>query len=193
MVALFGGAFDPPHNGHVALVEAALEHFQPERLLVFPTGFAPHKPVETSPVIRLRLAEAAFIDFDRVLVSDYEIVRDEPSFTLATTLWAQQLYGDVMFLVGADQFASFDSWHRPNEVLRAARLGVATRPGYREQDLRRQLEKVEDPSRVEFFEIPPTPVSSTEVRSSIARGEDISGLVPLKVSELVGELDLYRR
>ena len=192
MVCLFGGAFDPPHNGHLALVVAALARFEPERLLVLPAGFASYKLIEAPAATRLRLAEAAFADLPRVLVSDYEIARGEPSYTLETIRWAAELYGEVMFLVGADQFALLDDWHRPNEVLRVARLGVATRPGYRGQELERQLARLEDLARVEFFEIPPTPISSSSIRALIARGEDVPGLMPPRVAALVSALGLYR-
>jgi nicotinate-nucleotide adenylyltransferase len=192
MVCLFGGGFDPPHNGHLALVKTALARFEPERLLVLPIGRASYKPLETPSAVRLRLAEAAFADLERVLVSDYEIVQDEPSFTLTSTRWAKQLDGEVLFLIGADQFALFDGWPHHDELLQTARLGVATRPGYREEQLRRQLGQLTDPARVEFFEIPAIPISSTEIRARVASGEDVSGLVPAKVLAIIGELGLYR-
>ena len=192
MVCLFGGAFDPPHNGHRALIATALERFRPELLLILPTGFAPHKPVETPAETRLLLAEAAFSSIPQVQVSDYEIAHVEPSYTLETTRWAEALYGEVMFLVGADQFANFDSWHRPNELLQVARLGVATRPGYRAEEIRAQLALLKDPSRVELFEIPPLAISSTEVRELVAQGKEIAELVPAPVALLIAELGLYR-
>jgi nicotinate-nucleotide adenylyltransferase len=192
MTALFGGAFDPPHIGHVALAEAAIEHFDLERLVVIPTGVAPHKEVRTPAEIRCRLAEAAFADVPRTEISRWEIERGEPSYTLETTRWARERHGELIFLVGADQFAKLETWHRPDEVLELARLGVATRPGYPRDVLEEVLATLRDPSRVEFFELAPHPVSSTEVRDRIARGEPIDGLVPPAVAGLVGELGLYR-
>ena len=192
MTGLFGGAFDPPHVGHVALAEAAIAHFALERLVVIPTGVAPHKQVATPAEIRCRLAEAAFADVSRVEISTWEIDRGEPSYTLETTRWARERYGELIFLVGADQFAKLETWHRPDEVLELARLGVATRPGYPRDVLDGVLAKLRDPSRVEFFELEPQPVSSTEVRARIARGEAVDGLVPPAVARLVEELGLYR-
>ena len=130
MTGLFGGAFDPPHNGHVALVRTALERFDLERLVVIPTGLPPHKPVQTPAAIRLRLAQAAFAGISRVEVSDWEIERGEPSYTVETTRWAKERWGELIFLVGADQFAKLETWKEPERVLELARLGVATRPGY---------------------------------------------------------------
>jgi nicotinate-nucleotide adenylyltransferase len=192
MTGLFGGAFDPPHNGHLALVRGALAHFRLERLVVIPTGVAPHKPVETPGEIRLRLAEAAFRDIPRVEVSDWELERGVPSYTLETTRWARDRWGEIVFLVGADQFASLDTWHEPERVLTLARLGVATRPGYEREELERARLRLPDPSRVELFEIEPIAVSSTDVRARVARGESIDGLVPAAVARLIGELGLDR-
>lgn len=192
MTGLFGGAFDPPHVGHVALAEAAIAHFALERLVVIPTGVAPHKEVTTPAEVRCRLAEAAFAGVPRVEISRWEIERGEPSYTLETTRWARERYGELIFLVGADQFAKLETWHRPDDVLELARLGVATRPGYPREALDEVLAKLRDPSRVEFFELEPQPVSSTAVRARAARGESLDGLVPPAVARLVAELGLYR-
>jgi nicotinate-nucleotide adenylyltransferase len=189
---LLGGAFDPPHYGHVALADAALEHFALERLLVIPTGLAPHKEVETDAETRCRLAAAAFADRPLVEISRWEIDRGEPSYTIETTRWARERYGEIIFLVGADQFASLDTWKDPEQVLEIARLGVATRPGYPREELERLRETLPDPARVELFEIPVWPLSSTEIRDRVRRGESIDGFVPPAVVDLVTELGLYR-
>jgi nicotinate-nucleotide adenylyltransferase len=97
-----------------------------------------------------------------------------------------------MFVVGADQFASLDTWKDPEQVLEIARLGVATRPGYRREELERLRETLPDPARVELFEIPVWPLSSTEIRDRVRRGESIDGFVPPAVVDLVTELGLYR-
>ena len=188
---LLGGAFDPPHHGHVALADAAIAHFRLERLLVIPTGVAPHKHVETDAETRCRLAAAAFRDRPRIEISRWEIERGEPSYTIETTRWARGIYGEIVFVVGADQFASLHTWKDPEQVLELARLGVATRPGYERGELERLRATLPDPSRVELFEIEPWPVSSTEVRDRLRRGQSIDGLVPPAVAALVDELGLY--
>ena len=193
MTGLFGGAFDPPHYGHLDLVDGAVAHFGLERVLVIPTGVAPHKAIETPAEVRYRLAEAAFAGRPHVELSRWELERGEPSYTVDTTRWACETYGDVIFLVGADQFAKLATWREPDEVLRLARLGVATRPGYEHEELDRALAHLADPSRVELFEIEPNPVSSTEVRARVARGESVDGLVPPPVADLIEQLGLYRR
>ena len=192
MTGLFGGAFDPPHNGHVALVHAALDHFGLERLVVIPTGLAPHKHVETPAETRFGLAEAAFAEIPRVELSRWELERGEPSYTVETTRFARERWGELIFLVGADQFANLHSWHRPDEVLELARLGVATRPGYERDEVERLRDALRDPSRVEFFDIPPHSISSTEIRDRVRRGQEIDDLVPAAVAEQIREKQLYR-
>ncbi len=191
-VGLLGGAFDPPHQGHLVLAEAAIRHFALELLVVVVTGTPPHKTVETPAEIRLRLAAAAFAGIPRVEVSRHELDRPGPSYTVETARWARDRYGDVVFVVGADEFATFLSWHDPEGVLEAVRLGVATRPGYPVERLEAVLARLSRPERVELFEIPAVPVASTDVRARAARGEPLDGLVPPAVAALVRELGLYR-
>ncbi len=191
-VGLFGGAFDPPHNGHFALAERAIEHFDLERLVVLVTGEPPHKSTDTDPWERLTLAEAAFVDIPRVELNAHEIEREGPSYTVETVRWASGLWPDLIFLVGADEFADFLTWKDPNGVLGYVRLGVATRPGYPREPLGDVLAGLDEPDRVELFEIPAVDVSSREIRDRVRRGEPIDGLVPPRVSEQIELMGLYR-
>jgi nicotinate-nucleotide adenylyltransferase len=193
-VGLLGGAFDPPHNGHLALADAAIRHFDLEHLLVVVTGLAPHKPVETDPEIRFRLATAAFSGQPAVELSRWEVDRPGPSYTVETARWARERFGDdTVFVLGADEFASFLTWREPEELLRHVRLGVGTRPGYPRASLEAVLGRLERRDRVELFEMPELPISSTGIRELVAQGLPIADLVPPAVATLIAELGLYRR
>ncbi|HEY7178429.1 MAG TPA: hypothetical protein VH305_04575, partial [Gaiella sp.] len=100
---------------------------------------------------------------------------------------------DPVFLVGADEFASFLAWRDPARVLELARLGVATRPGVERERLDAVLVALERPERVSFFPIEPLPVSSSQLRARVAAGGSIDGLVPAAVAAEVAVLELYRR
>jgi nicotinate-nucleotide adenylyltransferase len=189
---LLGGAFDPPHLGHVELAREALSRFDLDPLVVVVTGRAPHKLVETGAEARLRLAEAAFRDLEGVEVSRWEIDRSEPSYTVDTVRSAKDRWGDVAFIVGADEFTDFLDWKDPDGVLEHARLFVASRPGFPQERVNRVLAGLARPERVELFEIRPLPISSREIRARVARGEPIDDLVPPAVDELIQELGLYR-
>jgi nicotinate-nucleotide adenylyltransferase len=192
MTGLFGGAFDPPHLGHLALADAACTHFGLERLVVIPTGNPPHKAVATPAEIRYRLAEAAFADMRIAELSRHELDRDGPSFTVDTARWAREQWGETIFLIGADEFRDFPSWHDPEGVLEQTKVGVATRPGFPRSELVEVLERLERLDRVLFFDIEPLPVSSTDVRKRVRDGQPVDHLCPRRVCDLIAELGLYR-
>jgi nicotinate-nucleotide adenylyltransferase len=182
VTGLLGGAFDPPHNGHVALAEAAVRHFSLERLVVLVVADPGHKAVYADAEARLRLARAAF--------PGYEVELDRHPRTI--DMLRERDWDDPLFLIGADEFADFLTWKDPEGVLAQARLAVATRPGYPRERLDRVLERLSQPERVLFFEIDPLPISSREIRDRVARGEEIRDLVPAAVADLIAKLGLYR-
>jgi nicotinate-nucleotide adenylyltransferase len=192
VTGLLGGAFDPPHLGHLALADAARTTFELERLVVVVTGTPPHKGIETAAELRYRLAEAAFGSCEGVELCRWELDREAPSYTVDTARWAEDEYGPAIFLVGADEFAGFLAWREPDEILRHVKLGVATRPGFPHAALEPVLRALERPARVELFEMPEWPISSTEIRARVARGDPIHELVPPRVAALIAELGLYR-
>lgn len=188
---LLGGAFDPPHNGHVALVKAAIARFELARLVVVPVGNPPHKEVVLPAETRFRLAHAAFRDMARVVFSRIDMERNGPAYTVETVKYAEKEWADVVFLIGADQFVSFLDWKDPDTILQHARLGVATRPGYSEKKVKAVLKKLQQPDRVELFEIPDLPISSTEIRRRIPLEEPWEQMVPPAVADVIDELGLY--
>lgn len=190
-VAVFGGAFDPPHLGHVALVESALEQFDFERVLVVPAGDPPHKAVSTPADIRAHLAELAFSDLARVEISLIELEPGGPRYTIETLRRLSESYNDLALLIGADQFAGFLGWREPAAILELASLAVATRPGYDHEELQSVLSALDRPERVVFFSIPPHPVSSREIRARAHDGLSIDELVPPSVAAEIARLGLY--
>jgi len=183
VIGLFGGSFDPPHRGHVELARRAKEELGLGSLLVLVSVAPGHKHVDTPADVRLRLAQAAF--------PDNEVVLDEFPRTI-DLLRAHPEWSDPIFLIGADQFRSFLSWKEPDEVLRHARLAVATRPGFPHEELEPVLSQLEHPERVLFFEIDPTPVASRELRERLAGGEEVGPEVPSAVGDLIRSEGLYR-
>ncbi|HZB86039.1 MAG TPA: nicotinate (nicotinamide) nucleotide adenylyltransferase [Gaiellaceae bacterium] len=187
MTGLLGGAFDPPHSGHLALAQRALEHFGLERLLVLVVAAPGHKRVETDVEDRLELTRLAFADLPRA-----EVVRDDHAYTVDFLREERPASDDTVFLVGADEFADFRTWREPEEVLRLVRVAVATRPGYPRELLDPILGALDHADGVEHFDIPPTPVSSSEIRARVRDGESIEGLVPESVAREIARRGLYR-
>jgi len=182
MIVLYGGAFDPPHLGHVAVADAARERFGVERLLVLVSERPAHRAVHASAEDRLALARAAFPRDD---------VRLDAHARTVELLRAED-FDDPVFVVGADQFRGFLGWSEPDEVLERSRLGVATRPGFPRDELEQVLSELARPEQVLFFDIAPNPAASTDVRARAAAGAPLDGLVPPAVAGLISARGLYR-
>ena len=181
-VVLYGGAFDPPHLGHVAVAAAARERFGAQRLVVLVDERPAHRAVHASAEDRLTLARAAFPGDDVRLDRHPRTVE----------LLRSERFDDPVFVIGADQFRNFLSWCEPAEVLERTRIAVATRPGFPRDQLDEVLSELDRPERVLFFEIEPHPGASTDVRARVAAGEPLDGLVPAAVARLISERGLYR-
>ena len=190
---MFGGAFDPPHVGHVALARAAVEQLALDELRVFPTGQAWHKARDLSPAAdRLAMARLAFSEVPHTTVDGRELQRAGPTYTVDTLRELQREFpGAVLLLViGADQAEALHSWRENGEIARIATISIAARA--------RPVKAgaIFDPSRLppgprEPVELPPMPVSSTEIRRRAAVGEDISRLVPAPVARYIDKHHLY--
>ena len=178
---LYGGAFDPPHLGHVEVARVAKAHFGLSQLVVLVTAAPGHKGVDAPAEARLELAQAAFPDDD---------VRLDPHPWTIDLLRAEP-FEDPLFVIGADQFCEFPTWKEPEEVLARTRLAVATRPGFPPERLDAVLERLAQPERVLFFDIEPNPAASRDVRALIAAGEPLDGIVPPAVAGLIASLGLY--
>lgn len=177
VTVLYGGAFDPPHLGHVAVADAARERFGVERLAILVSEKPAHRLIRTPAEDRLALARAAFPNDD---------VRLDPHPRTVELLRAER-FDDPVFVVGADQFRGFLDWAEPEEVLRLARLAVAMRPGFPREELDSVLAQLAHPERVVFLDIDPNPAASTDIRAGTS--ED----VPPAVALLIEERSLYVR
>jgi nicotinate-nucleotide adenylyltransferase len=182
VTGLLGGTFNPPHYGHLELARAAEENFDLDELAILVAARPGHKEVQLDAKNRLRLAQAAF--------PEYEVELDP--FERTVDMLKAGRWRDPLFLIGADEFSDFLTWKDPDGVVARARLAVATRPGYPRERLDEVLRELLQPERVEFFEIEPVPISSQAVRDRVARGEPIDDLVPPAVAELIESLGLYR-
>jgi nicotinate-nucleotide adenylyltransferase len=184
VTGIFGGAFDPPHLGHVALLGGARAALGLDEMVVVVSADPGHKEIETPAPLRLELARAAFPG-EQVELDDHprtiDLLRDHAEWEGG---W---------FLLGADEFADFPGWKEPEEVLRLVRLGVATRPGFPRERLDAVLAELGSPERVAFFDIEPLPIASRELRARLDRGDDVHELVPSAVWALIERDGLYGR
>lgn len=182
-VGLFGGAFDPPHVGHVELARAAKERFEIPQLVVLVSAAPGHKDVRLPAEARLELARAAFPD---------EEVRLDP-YPRTIDLLRAEHFDDPLFVIGADEFCDFPTWKEPDAVLELTRLAVGTRPGFPTEKIDVALDLITRLDRVLFFELEPNPAASRDIRGLAEAGESLDGLVPPAVAAIIAERKLYVR
>lgn len=197
-IGIYGGTFAPIHNGHVQAAKLFMEQMRLDYLMIIPTGISPHKEMTPAddPVHRLRMCELAFANVDGVVISDAEIRRKGPSYTVDTVRELSAPDRRLLLLFGTDMVLSFDKWYRYQEILSLC-YPVYMR---REQDpvldglIVDKLAKYYKESGKMFRRIvgDPLPVSSTEVRARVRQGQDISALVPPLVAAYIKENGLYR-
>jgi nicotinate-nucleotide adenylyltransferase len=172
-LGLFGGTFDPPHLGHVRAARAAVASLGLERLLVTVAADPRHREEPTAPAaLRLEMARAAFEGEDRVEVSDLELRRGGPTYTIDTVLSLRPVVTDVdvVVVLGADAAAGLATWHRADELAVMVTVAIVPRPGG-------PFARPEGFSVLDV-QMEPVDLSSTAVREALRRGEDPSGLVP---------------
>ena len=197
-IGVFGGAFDPPHNAHVALARSALEQLALDELRVIPTGQAWHKARVLSPAEhRLAMAELAFGTLPGVVVDPREIRRAGPSYTLDTLRELQQEHpgAQLLLILGADQGAALPSWHGWQEILALATVSLAQRPGPDQSQATfdpATLPNLPPGARFARIELPAMALSATDIRSQAGHGKDVSLLVPPAVARYIDLHHLYR-
>jgi nicotinate-nucleotide adenylyltransferase len=196
-VGIYGGTFDPIHNGHLAIAEEACWALGLVRLYVVPAARQPLKngPQGASPEQRLAMAQLACADNPHLVVSDLELRRPPPSYTIDTLRSFRDLLGsaaELYFILGADALASLGLWHRAREIVDLAQLAALTRPGAT-LDLD-QLER-EIPgmmARTTLIEGPLLDISGTDLRRRLAEGRPVRYQLPEAVREYVQAHGLYR-
>lgn len=195
-LGVLGGAFNPPHVGHLLLAQEARWQLDLESVLLMVTGQAPHKEIESDPGagVRLEMASRAAADEDSVEASALEVEREGPSYAFRTLelLADEEPERQLFFLLGADVAASLESWERPERVLEVARLAVVPRQDIEMEAVASTLDRLGAADRAETIQMPLCGVSSTMIRERVRAGRPLRHLVPEGVEELIGERGLYR-
>jgi nicotinate-nucleotide adenylyltransferase len=200
---LFGGTFDPVHNGHLIVARALAEEMGFDRVVLVPTNQPPHKPpASASAEDRLAMLRLAVRDEPAFEVSGVELRRRGPSYTLDTLqeLHAAHPAAELHWAIGADMLEDLPRWHRIGEVLAACTLVVMVRPPWngRIEEILRKLAAELGPGPGETLaksvaRVPLIEISSTDVRRRVAEGKSIRYLVPYPVATYIEEHGLYLR
>lgn len=197
-IGVFGGAFDPPHNAHVALAAAALAQLDLQELRIFPTGQAWHKArALTSAEDRLAMTRLAFQDLPGAVIDTREVLRPGPTYTLDTLRELREQSPDVQWVLvmGEDQAHALPTWNGWQGILAAAIVSVAHRAPQTGDAARfdaSALPGLPAGARFETLELPAMDISATEIRERAARGKNLSALVPPAVARYIDQHHLYR-
>jgi nicotinate-nucleotide adenylyltransferase len=195
-IGVFGGTFDPPHNGHLLLAREALCALALERVLWVITPDPPHKQGRgISPLtMRLRLLQAALAGRSTDEISLVDVKRPGPQYAVDTLRLLQAEYPDtrLFYLMGGDSLHDLPSWYAPRELLKlSAGLGVLRRPDDRIDlpDLERRLPGIS--AKITFIPSPEVAISSTILRRRIQSGDPVADSLPTLVLDIIQSEKLY--
>ena len=173
------------HNAHLAMARAALDTLALDKVLFMPTGAPRYRtPAVASGEHRVKMLELALAGAPRYEIDARELAPGASGFTVDTLKELRlELGADTKpyLLIGADQYAKLDTWHRPQEVQKLASIAVFARPGWDIAD-----------TKVELIPFEPMHISASDIRARAARGEDLSPFVPPAVANYIADHGLYR-
>jgi nicotinate-nucleotide adenylyltransferase len=195
-IGILGGTFNPPHLGHLICAQEAYLQLGLDRVTLIPARIPPHKPVEDEPGAehRLELCRLAIQgDEERFDVSDVEIARDGPSYTVDTLVQLHSSAPDheLFLIVGGDIAAGLPDWHRPETVLALATLAVAKRRGTSRAAVDEALGSLPGGQKARFFRMPRIGISSTMLRERVRSGLPVRYYVPDAVAGYIHRHGLY--
>lgn len=188
VTGIYGGSFNPIHNGHVSLARAFLATGMLDEVWLM---VSPQNPLKShggllDDNMRLRMAQLALANVPGVTASGYEFGLPRPSYTWNTLQALERDYAgrEFVLLIGADNWAHFGRWYRSADILQRYRIFVYPRPEY-------AIDAASLPRGVTLLDTPLIDISSTQVRGRIKAGGDISALVPPVVEAMIHRENLY--
>jgi nicotinate-nucleotide adenylyltransferase len=213
-IGLFGGTFNPIHNGHLKVAEEVGRFFELDKILFIPSYLPPHKSTRdiASATDRLKMVELALQPFSQFEASSLEVERPETSYSVITLEKVKKIYSgaEIFFIVGIDAFLEIKTWREYERILSSCSFIVVSRPGYELEQAKEVLapdwkekmvivgpgfkpdeERGKEP-KIYLFPMNSLDISASEIRRRRQRGESISGLVPEAVEKYILERNLYR-
>lgn len=189
-VGIFGGTFDPVHNGHLSIARAFLSSGKIDELWIMPAPDPPHK--ESGHITgfdqRVKLLELAFKNWKQISITDFENKLERPSYSLKTIRRLKKKFPDRIFLfcLGSDSLEKLDTWYHFEELSEECQFLVAKRPGFNPDRVKSLIM-----NQCIFVEHSPVNISSTQIREYIRDDKDVSGLIPGKVLEYIKKEKMY--
>ena len=198
-IGILGGSFDPIHNGHLTIAESAYRDFHLDEVWLIPAGHSPNKDENkmTSAAVRAQMTALAAQDIPHFKLSTYEIDKDGTSYTYLTLSDFKEQYPDTdfYFIMGADSLDYFDAWRHPEIICQKAIILVAVRDDMDLDDINKKIEHIKTQFHAEIYPLSckKIDISSSEIRTNLKNGKDISDMVPPAVADYITEHDLYNK
>jgi nicotinate-nucleotide adenylyltransferase len=189
-LGVFGGTFDPIHLGHLRAAENALECLALDRVAFVPAGIPPHRALPSSSALdRYAMTALATAGHPRFTVSDVELRRDGPSYTVDTVagLRTETPKAEVFVIVGSDTFPEMVTWKEHERLVSLCTVAVVSRPGERPP-----AGSASGPKGVAHVEGPGLAISASAIRERVRQGKSVRYLVPDAVAEYIAKRALYR-
>ena len=207
LIGVFGGTFDPVHNGHTKIIQNLLKLIPFDEIKVIPNGQPPHRTSVCSNNDRLEMVNLAFKDINQILIDEREIHREGPSYAIHTAKEVLEEFHqhNVVWIMGSDAFSGIDSWFEWEEFINIINILVMARPGSKIDPtskagiliMDRQTSNINDLSqgagKILVVDIDPVNISSTQVRSNLASGETVNDLILEDVSDYIDSGKLYTK
>lgn len=194
-LGLFGGTYNPIHQGHVQAAEKVRDRFQLDQVWFIPSHIPPHKSNDevASPEHRMNMVRLAVTGLPGLIPSSIEIEDEGTSYSILTLGKIKKQFptAGLYFILGVDAFIEIDTWRAYEQVMEQCRFIVISRPGY---DLEKAKEVLDGAylNKIYLMPIQALDISSSLIREKLKAGGPISGLVPLPVEEYIKEHNLYQ-
>lgn len=197
-IGIMGGTFNPIHNGHLMLAQAAFQQFQLDKILVIPNRLPAYKDTDElldsnhrSQMVRLAISQYPYMEF-----SDMELRRSGATYTVDTLNELHEKYPEqeFYFILGGDSLIHFTEWRRYDEILKLAVILCAKREDADLPELckaRNKLTEQVTEARIEWLDTPMMDISSTEIRESVHNDDAIAKWLPDSVFHYIQEHQLY--
>lgn len=188
-VGIYGGTFDPIHNGHLQTAQEVLKIRKLDKIIFIPCFISPHKTEQktTSAKDRLEMVKLAVQNNNKFDFSDIEIKRENISFSYETIIELKKFYKKIEFIIGYDNMINFHKWKNPEIILQNSNILVLRRKENKLEKLEHNFDK-----KMIFLNNSLVEISSTEIRNRIKEGLPINNLVPESVMEYIYNFNLYK-
>lgn len=197
-IGIFGGSFDPIHNGHLAIAKTAYQDFSLDAVWFIPAGHSPNKNEAhmTPAEVRFEMTSLALSDEPYFHASDFEIKAEGTSYTYLTLSRLKEMHPHTAFyfIMGADSLDYFEKWRNPDIICQKAKILVAVREELGQSEIIEKIESIKQLFHAEIYPLscPKVDISSSEIRHRLEKKQPVAEMLPNKVLEYINKNDLYQ-